>query len=92
MLILREMVSAEGIESANERKFNNIQGHGWHPRPRLCFYSDECKSEPLTGLDPEGVMIFQVYVHFDVFLRLSRSEMSPAFVLVLGFIKAFSFL
>jgi len=26
------MVSAEGIESAKQRKFNNIQGHGWHRR------------------------------------------------------------
>ena len=27
---LKRMVSAEGIESAQKRKFNNMQGHGWH--------------------------------------------------------------
>jgi len=27
---LKSMVSAEGIESAQKRKFNNMQGHGWH--------------------------------------------------------------
>jgi len=27
-------VNAEGIESANERKFNNMQGQGCHLRPR----------------------------------------------------------
>jgi len=27
-------VSAEGIESARERKFNNMQGHGWHKSAR----------------------------------------------------------
>jgi hypothetical protein len=26
------MVSAEGIESARQRKFNNMQGHGWHKK------------------------------------------------------------
>jgi transposase len=24
------MVSAEGIESTKKRKFNDMQGHGWH--------------------------------------------------------------
>jgi hypothetical protein len=28
--LLIKLVSAEGIESARERKFNDMQGHGWH--------------------------------------------------------------
>jgi len=28
------MVSAEGIESAQKRKFNNMQGYGWHESAR----------------------------------------------------------
>jgi len=28
-LAVKEVVSAEGIESAQKRKFNNMQGHGW---------------------------------------------------------------
>jgi hypothetical protein len=32
VFILKGLVSAEGIESANERKVNNVQGHGWQPR------------------------------------------------------------
>jgi hypothetical protein len=31
--VVEKMVSAEGIESAQERTFNNMQGHGWHLRP-----------------------------------------------------------
>jgi hypothetical protein len=29
-IALEKLVSAEGIESARERKFNNMQAHGWH--------------------------------------------------------------
>ncbi len=32
MLRALEVVSAEGIESALKRKFNNIQAHGWHKK------------------------------------------------------------
>ena len=31
--VTERMVSAEGIESARKRKFNDMQGHGWHLRP-----------------------------------------------------------
>jgi len=27
--VIEKMVSAEGIESAQKRKFNNMQGYGW---------------------------------------------------------------
>ena len=31
---LIRMVSAEGIESAQKPKFNDMQGHGWHESTR----------------------------------------------------------